>query len=235
MSDHETQAEKTPAHAAAKVPGWRSPHHLENQIPALIAVVAAAVLQFVLPAGVQLIHPPWLMAVLELVLLVVLVVFEVLPGDVNLRVLTVVLVVLVALDNTVSSALLAVRMVEGYPSMTASRLVMMGGSIWITNVISYGILYWLMDRGGPHARARAEQAHPDFLFPQMQAPDLAPSDWRPLFLDYLYVSLTNATAFSPTDTMPMTIRAKCLMSAQSIVALAIVALVLARAVNILGQ
>ena len=91
-----------------------------------------------------------------------------------------------------------------------------------------------MDRGGPVARFRDPDALPDFQFPQMENPKLAPPNWRPGFLDYLYTSLTNATAFSPTDTMPLTQTAKVVMSVQSVAALVTVGLVVARAVNILG-
>jgi uncharacterized membrane protein len=83
------------------------------------------------------------------------------------------------------------------------------------------------------ARSKATHAYPDFMYPQMQAPDLAPKGWEPTFLDYLYVSFTNASAFSPTDTMPLSRWAKMLMMAQASVSLATVALVIARAVNIL--
>ncbi|MBV9547646.1 MAG: hypothetical protein JOY61_25010, partial [Chloroflexi bacterium] len=105
--------------------------------------------------------------------------------------------------------------------------------IWLTNVIVFGLWYWELDRGGPSARVRADHREPDFLFPQMITPAVAPADWYPRFWDYLYVAFTNATAFSPTDTMPLTVVAKSLMTIQSIVSLLTVALVAARAVNIL--
>ena len=76
--------------------------------------------------------------------------------------------------------------------------------LWCTNVLLFGLWYWEIDRGGPAARRRHERDYPDFLFPQMSDPRWAPKDWMPRLIDYLYVSLTNATAFSPTDTMPLT-------------------------------
>jgi hypothetical protein len=102
-------------------------------------------------------------------------------------------------------------------------------------VLLFGLWYWEVDRGGPVARARQESGVPDFLFPQMTDPRWAPPGWGPKLIDYLYVSLTNATAFSPTDTMPLTATAKWLMSAQSVASLVTVGLVVARAVNILGS
>ena len=100
-------------------------------------------------------------------------------------------------------------------------------------MIVFSLWYWDLDRGGPVARAHAMRAHPDFLFPQMASPELAPPDWEPLFVDYFYTSFTNATAFSPTDVMPLSRWAKLAMMLQSAVSLATLALVIARAVNIL--
>ena len=100
-------------------------------------------------------------------------------------------------------------------------------------MIAFGLWYWELDGGGPAARLRAQEPYRDFLFPQMSMPDKARPGWRPTFFDYLYVSLTNATAFSPTDTMPLTRKAKGLMSVQSIASLLTVALVAGRAVNII--
>jgi hypothetical protein len=105
--------------------------------------------------------------------------------------------------------------------------------IWLTNVIVFGLWYWELDRGGPAARLTTAHPPPDFLFPQQSAPGSAPG-WTPTFLDYMYTSFTNATAFSPTDTMPLTAWAKLLMMLQSLASLLTVSLVISRAVNILG-
>jgi hypothetical protein len=113
-------------------------------------------------------------------------------------------------------------------------LIFSGVALWVTNVLLFGLWYWELDRGGPLERARRSRLAPDFLFPQMA--DAAPftrPNWVPGLVDYLYVSFTNATAFSPTDTMPLSQTAKSLMTAQSVVSLLIVVLVVARAVNIL--
>jgi hypothetical protein len=113
-------------------------------------------------------------------------------------------------------------------------LVGSGIVLWGTNVLLFGVWYWQLDRGGPVARARKRKPHPDFLFVQMTQRAFAPRGWEPTLLDYLYTSLTNATAFSPTDTMPLTPMAKSLMGVQALTALATIGLVVARAVNILG-
>jgi uncharacterized membrane protein len=102
-------------------------------------------------------------------------------------------------------------------------------------VIAFALWYWEFDRGGPVHRAHGTFQHPDMLFPQMTVPELTPSDWEPYFVDYLYTSFTNATAFSPTDVMPMARWAKLTMLVQSAVSLALGALVIARAVNILNS
>src|SRR5262249_13416995 len=115
-------------------------------------------------------------------------------------------------------------------------LILSGTVLWATNVLLFSVWYWEMDRGGPVDRHLNPHTLPDFQFPQMENPQFAPhgKDWRPGFGDYLYTSLTNATAFSPTDTMPLTQFAKLTMGIQSLSALVTIALVLARAVNILS-
>jgi uncharacterized membrane protein len=139
-----------------------------------------------------------------------------------------------SIANAWSAVRLAVRVVEGTMGKDATVLLLTGAAIWLTNVIVFSLWYWDLDRGGPVARALATRTNPDFLFAQMQAPELAPPDWEPGFVDYLYLSFTNATAFSPTDVLPLSRWAKLMMMLQSVVSLVTVALVIARAVNILG-
>jgi hypothetical protein len=109
-----------------------------------------------------------------------------------------------------------------------------GAAIFVTNIIVFGIWYWELDRGGPFARQTGARPYPDFMFPQMGNPNVAKPDWRPTFVDYLYVSMTNVMAFSPTDTMPLARWAKMAMAVQAMVALSTAGLVIARAVNVLG-
>jgi uncharacterized membrane protein len=113
------------------------------------------------------------------------------------------------------------------------QLIVSGMLIWLTNFLIFALWYWEIDRGGPGRRAAGHDGPPDFLFPQMSDDRIEPLYWRPQFIDYLYVSLTNATAFSPTDTMPLTPMAKSIMGLQSIVSLVTLGLVISRAVNIL--
>lgn len=113
-------------------------------------------------------------------------------------------------------------------------LIVAGTLIWLTNFLIFGLWYWEMDRGGPGRRAAGHDGRPDFLFPQMSDDRIEPGGWRPQFIDYLYVSLTNATAFSPTDAMPLTPAAKGIMGVQSLVSLVTIGLIVSRAVNILA-
>lgn len=113
------------------------------------------------------------------------------------------------------------------------QLIVAGVLVWLTNFLIFALWYWEMDRGGPGRRAAGHDGPPDLLFPQMSDDRIEPLDWRPKFIDYLYVSLTNNTAFSPTDTMPLTPIAKAIMGLQSLVSLLTIGLVVSRAVNIL--
>jgi uncharacterized membrane protein len=148
-------------------------------------------------------------------------------------------VFLIALINIANIATLALLVqylvVGGHQDPNQGRLLIVSSvQIWLTNVLIFGLWYWELDRGGPTGRTMAVPRPADFMFPQMANPDVASPRWRPNFVDYLYISFTNATAFSPTDTMPMSRVAKTLMAVQSVASLLTVALVAARAVNILN-
>jgi hypothetical protein len=206
----------------------------EPRWPVAVVVAGAVGLQVVLPGAFTPGHR--LVPVLELVLLVGLVVAN--PGRLDtpgrwLRRGSVALVGMI----TVTNAWSAVRLVQGIITGTsddAIALLSSGAAIWETNVVVFGLWYWELDRGGPGARAQAMRPRPDFVFPQMTSPELAHPDWEPGFGDYLYLALTNATAFSPTDTLPFSRWSKLAMGIQSLVSLSVGALIVARAVNILG-
>jgi hypothetical protein len=218
------------------VPAWKRPTQGEARWQVTVAVVAAVALQFPLPGRLVLVHPVWLLPALEGLLLVILVTAN--PHRINtesraLRLLSLVLAALLSLANAGSVARLVVGLVQGTEGSNAGPLLVAGGIIWLTNVIVFALWYWEFDRGGPVARANAVHSYPDFQFVQMVSPQLAPPDWEPAFSDYLYLSFTNAAAFSPTDVMPMSRWAKMGMTAQAAVSIVTVALVVARAVNIL--
>ena len=217
------------------VPAWLRSTEAENKIPTLIAVLAAIAMQAALPEKFSL-HPRLLVPVLELALLVALTLanpVRLTRHNAKLRTLAIVMAAVITVANGISAALLAYRLVEGTAGENAGPLLLSGAAIYLTNVVAFGLLYWEFDRGGPAERAAGRGPYPDLLFPQMATPEAADPEWQPQFLDYLYVSFTNATAFSPTDTLPLSRWAKAFMAVQSAIALVTVALVVARAVNIL--
>ena len=216
------------------VPAWLRVTRGENRWPVAVAMMVAIGLQVVLPDRLapQL---RWLFPGLEFGLLVGLIVAN--PGRFNrestaLRIASLVLAGLLSLANAWSATLLIMGLVRGTEDNDAAALLSTGAAIWLTNIIAFAVWYWQFDRGGPAARAHARRRLPDFQFVQMQNPELADPDWEPEFVDYLYLSFTNATAFSPTDVMPLSRWAKLTMLMQSLVSLVTVALVIARAVNI---
>jgi len=138
----------------------------------------------------------------------------------------------VSAANIISLGLLTHDLLH-HGSPNSRELIGAGALIWLTNVLIFGLWYWETDRGGPGRRAAGEDGPPDLLFPQMNDDRIQQPKWRPQFIDYLYVSLTNALALSPTDTMPLTPMAKSIMGIQSLVSLVTIGLIIARAVNIL--
>jgi uncharacterized membrane protein len=138
---------------------------------------------------------------------------------------------IISIDNAVALVALIGSLVSGQEK-SGGELLFKGTTIWGTNVIAYGLWFWGLDRGGPVRRGQPNPAPPDFQFPQMENPDLAEPGWYPRLFDYIYVSFTNSIAFSPTDSMPLTRRAKMLMLSESAVSAVTILLVAARAVNI---
>jgi uncharacterized membrane protein len=145
------------------------------------------------------------------------------------------LLALVWIFNVLGVVLLVVSLVaHSGVQMTGRQLLFSGGALWITDAIAFGLAFWELDSGGPVARALSDAPRkPDFQFPQDENPELAAEDWAPRLWDYLYVSQTNSIAFSPTDVMPLTRRAKTLMAAEATLSAITLLLVAARAVNIL--
>ena len=143
----------------------------------------------------------------------------------------IVVVALATLANAFLVLAVIASLVSGHET-SGSHLLLKGGTVWLTNVILFGLWFWMFDRGGPSRRIEADPPPPDFQFPQMENPDLAPPGWRTHFVDYMYVSFTNSIAFSPTDAMPLNRWAKLLMLAEASTAALVILLVAARAVNI---
>ncbi len=215
---------------------WGIPAPPASRLPALAAVLVAIALQVILPDRVlEGLGNRALIPALEGAVLVVLLIAS--PTRISLeerrlRVVGIALIALVTLANAVSLTELIHALLYS-PRTTGRPLVYASVPIWLTNVIAFGLWFWELDRGGPAARSLATHRRPDFLFPQMSNPAVDDA-WSPGFSDYLYTSFTNATAFSPTDTLPLTGWAKLLMTLQSLASLITVAVVVSRAVNILA-
>jgi uncharacterized membrane protein len=187
--------------------------------------------------GWQILDLPWwawlllgLPPVLLMLLLLVAPVAELSPGrarDGGVALLG----LLVVSDAIAVGVLLAALAGSSAGSLSAGDLLAHGTVVWLSNIITFGLLFWMLDEGGPRLRAEHGRRDPEFQFPQdaVQRPG-----WSPRLSDYLYVALTNAIAVSPTDTMPLTRRAKGLMAVESLISYAVVILVVARAVNVLG-
>jgi hypothetical protein len=144
---------------------------------------------------------------------------------------------LLVLGNFIALAILVTGLVTtSTKDLGGGELLLTGFAIWATDVVVFALLFWELDAGGPAARIQAAaRAKPDFQFPQDENPELAAKDWTPQAWDYGYLALTNAIAFSPTDVMPLSLRAKATMGLESAISAVIVLLVAARAVNVLGS
>ncbi len=219
-----------------QLPAWRRRTKGETRWTVAAVTAVGIALQVMVPGRLVLVHPVWVLPALQGALLAALVLAN--PHRIDresrvLRALSLILAALISLANGWSVGLLVVDIVHGKLGNTAGPLLVTGAAVWLTNVIAFSLWYWEFDRGGPVARALGTQQYPDFQFPQMTAPQMAPPDWEPAFADYLYLAFTNAAAFSPTDVMPLSRWAKMAMTVQSIISIITVALVVARAVNIL--
>jgi len=228
--------------AASSGRPYPPPPRAEPAWPCQAVIVLAIILQLTLPGRLRL-GPTGLIPGLEGALAVGL--FFATPRKLEgrhmvRRRVALGLTSLVSLANASSLALLthellhpATAATHTIDTISGRTLIVSGTLIWLTNVLIFGLWYWELDRGGPGQRAEGHDGPPDFLFPQMTDDRIEPIAWRPLMLDYLYLSLTNATAFSPTDTMPLSRQAKAVMAVQSLISLVTLGLVVSRAVNIL--
>jgi hypothetical protein len=207
----------------------------ESRWPMAGAVVASMVLTVLLPDGVRA-GPNWALPLIEALLLVAVIAGD--PGKIDrrsstLRMLSIALVVVLVFGALWATVQLIDDLIHGGATTnSASDLLEAGSVVWLSNIVAFALLYWELDGGGPAARIYQVRNHPDLAFPQQLSPEIAPPDWRPRFIDYLYLAFTNATAFSPTDAMPLVPWAKITMTVQAVISIAILGLVIARAVNV---
>jgi hypothetical protein len=217
-------------------------HEMEPRIkdeprwPPALAILVVLFLMVVLPHHV-LVMPVWMSRFAGLAVLVPMAAVALTGANIwwlRTERTMILLSVVVYIANTIVELADMVGIITLHPPESrAISLLSSSVAIWVTNVLTFSLLYWQLDRGGPYARASQLRVKPDWLFPQAALPEDVPPDWRPFFLDYLFLGYNTATAFSPTDVLPLTRRAKMLMMIESTVSLLTIAFVAARAVNVL--
>ncbi len=202
-----------------------------------VAVLAAGMLRSALPSELRLRDAPGVLLLTLLVLLVVLIAGD--PGRIDrqarwLRVLTGSLIGVITIANGGSAIRLVIGIFnDAHFAQNARLLLTSGAVIWVTNVVAFGLWFWDLDRGGAATRALGSSIQPAFVFPEMTNPEHVPEGWYPTFVDYLHLSFSTATAFSPTDVSAVKPWAKLMMMAEEAISLVVGLLVIARAVNIL--
>ena len=204
----------------------------------LVALTLVILPQVLVPANMRE-GPPVLVPMVEGVVALILLIVAAKPGPVprGARPLILTLFAVLVAANFTAALRLVALVLRGTPHgqapATVPQLLIGAGLVLSTNIVTFGLLYWQLDGGGPYGRLMHTTAFPDFQFPQTLTQGLGPANWQPRFPDHLYVAFTNVLAFSPTDTMPLTHRAKGLMALQSLVSLSVIAVVLSRVINIL--
>jgi uncharacterized membrane protein len=221
--------------AVAGAPERRAAVEGESRWGAAAAVLAVAALHLTLPEWITF-GPRWAVPGLEVMLLVALLAAN--PRRItresrDARALSLALIGVISAANALSLSRLIRLLLAGGPA-SGRDIVIAAAGVWLTNVVLFALVFWEGDQGGPHARSVGRNHSPELLFPQMTLRASWGAGWSPKFVDYLYVSFTNSTAFSPTDTMPLSERAKLAMLAQALLSFVTVGLVVARAVNILA-
>jgi uncharacterized membrane protein len=208
----------------------------EKRWPLLGALAVAIAVPLLLPARFS-VGPNWVVPAIDVLLLVAIVVADRARDDRRpaiVRALSLALMVVLVAEAAGVTARLVIDLVEGGPETNnATALLSVGFGVWLYTILAFAFLYWVLDGGGPDARLWAPPEYPNLAFPEQLNPVVSPPGWRPQFFDYLYLGFTNATAFSPTDVMPLARWAKAAMTLQAATSLVVLGLVIARAVNIL--
>ena len=208
----------------------------ESRWPSTLALLVAIVVPLLLPDRFSL-APKWVGPAVMALLLVTYTIVD--PGRIDrrsraARATGIGLMAVLVVAATTQAIVLTVELVGGNKALNnADALLSSGALVWLNMIIAFTFVYWQVDGGGPAARVHRMAKYPALAFPEHMNPALTPPDWRPLFVDYLYLGLTNATAFSPTDVMPMRHWAKLTMGVQALISLTVLGLIVARAVNIL--
>lgn len=215
------------------------PLRFERRWPVVLTIFAVIVLLGVLPGPIRLL-PLWVTYVVGGAVLVPIAAVGLTAARARWlrveRAVTLLFFVFAAAGSLANLANVIIAMAQKPTGITGLQLLTSSVAVWVTNVMTFSLLYWQMDRGGPEARVQHTGARTDWLFPQESAPDgHVPADWRPTYVDYLYLSYSTATAFSTTEVAPLTARAKLLMMLESTIALVTIVVVASRAINIFGN
>jgi len=208
----------------------------ESRWPPALTMVFVLCLMAVLPGHVTAL-PVWISYVAAAAVLVPMAAVGLTGGNTLWLGIERTMIIMLAgayVANTIAELADMIGVITLHPKgNNAFSLLSSSVAIWVANVLTFSLLYWQIDRGGPYARASKSSAKPDWVFPQPATPEDLPPDWRPLFLDYLYLGYNTATAFSPTDALPLTRRAKMLMMVESTISLLTMVIILSRAINII--
>jgi hypothetical protein len=217
-------------------------HEMESRIKAeprwtpALAILVVLFMLVVLPHHVQ-VMPVWVFHVAALAVLVAMAAVTLTPANTLWQRIERMLIILLAvayIANTIVELVDMIGVITLHPSKSnVFSLLSSSVAIWVANVLTFSMLYWQIDRGGPYARANTLSVQPDWLFPEAATPEDAPPDWRPLFPDYLFLGYNTATAFSPTDALPLTRRAKMLMMLESTISLLTLVIIVSHAINVL--
>ena len=208
----------------------------EPRWPPGLAIVVVLCLLEALPGHVK-VMPVWVSYLAALAVMVPMAAVRLTGGNTlwfGIERTMIILLAAAYVANTIAELADMIGVITLHPSgNNAFSLLSSSVAIWVANVLTFSLLYWQIDQGGPYARASASKVKPDWVFPQPATPEDLPPDWRPLFLDYLYLGYNTATAFSPTDALPLTHRAKMLMMIESTISLLTMVIILSRAINII--
>ena len=211
---------------------------IEPRWPVALTLLAVILLLAFMPERVGL-FPKWLPYVFGIAIFVPMTAIGLTAGKARWlrieRTILLLFIVVTAGGTLANLANLIYVMVRRSAEIGGAQLLTSSIAVWVTNVLMFSLLYWQIDRGGPESRVNNASTQPDWLFPQAGAPEDAPPDWRPTFVDYLFLGFSTATAFSTTDIMPLTSRAKMLMMLESTMSLGTIVIVASRAINILGS
>ena len=211
---------------------------IEARWPVILVILAVLFLLTMLPRPLAML-PVWISWVAGTVVIVPIAAVGLTAAKARWlrieRIVTLLFFIFVGVGIVFNLASLIREMVHRSAGIDGLQLLSSSIAVWVVNVLAFSMLYWQIDRGGPEARANKAGKKPDWLFPQEGTVENVPAGWRPTFIDYLFLGFTTSTAFSPTDTLPLTSRAKILMMLQSTISLATIVVVASRAINILGN